>query len=437
MSIDAGPSLRQAVRGRVWLPDDAAFDQVRRPWNLAVEQPAVAVVEAMDAADVAALVRYAAEAGLGISTQPSGHGASGRTAGTILLRTGRLDRLVIDAPARRARIGAGVRSGVLQAAVAPHGLTALPGSSPVVSVAGVVLGGGLSWFGRVFGWVADSATAFQVVAATGESHRVTAESDPELFWALRGGGGDYAIVTELELALRDAPALFGGRMLWDAGHAPAVAAAYRSITGAAPAELTSWLELLHFPGAEPMIAIDSTYLGDEAKGRALLAELDRLPQPLADTRRPMQVSELGGITAEPTDPAPGQSRAELLTALDDDVIGTLLAEPISPLLTVQLRHLGGAFGQPSDSPFGALTEPALVYLFGIPTGPAVAESIMIKQAALAAALPVSGRKPVTFLNPTETLADALAPASIERLRRIKAERDPAGLIRSNFSASVS
>jgi FAD/FMN-containing dehydrogenase len=419
--------LRDVVRGRVWLPGDEDFDGARLPWNRAVEQSAAAVVEAADAADVAALVRFADGTGVSIATQPTGHGTTGHTGGAILLRTGLLDDIQIDAPARRARIGAGVRSGALQQALVPHGLTGLPGSSPVVSVTGVALGGGLSWFGRAFGWVADAVTAFDVVDAGGEARRVTADADPDLFWALRGGGGDYAIVTGLELAVRAAPSVVGGRMLWDARQAGPVAEAFRAITHDAPDELTVWLELLHFPGAEPMVAVDSTYLGDEVTARKLLADLDALPTPIADTRRPMTVAELGSITAEPTEPSAGLGRSALLTSLDLD---TLLAEPIAPLMAVQVRHLGGALARPSDSPHGALTEPYLAYLFGIPT-PEVAARLR----ELAAALPASGRKPVTFLAPDESLADALDPAAIARLRDIKSRRDPRGVFRANFSAS--
>ncbi len=413
------------LRGRVWLPGHEDFDAVRRPWNLAVEQPVAAVVEAADAADVAALVRAAGEAGLSIATQPSGHGASGRTAGSVLLRTGRLGGVEIDAATGRARIGAGVRSGPLQAAAAELGLTGLPGSSPVVSVTGMALGGGLSWFGRAYGWVADSVVAFDVVDATGAARRVTAETDADLFWALRGGGGDYAIVTGLEMQLHEAPALSGGRMLWDASHARAVADGFRTITADAPDELTVWLELVHFPGAEPMVALDSTYLGEHGTYRKLL---DGLPAPMADSRRPMAVSELGAITAEPTDPSPGLSRAELLTSVDD-ALDTLLAEPIAPLMAVQVRHLGGALAGPSDSPHGPLTEPYLAYFFGLPSA-----AVAARQRSLAEALPVSGRKPVTFLNPEEFLADALSPATLERLRAVKSHCDPANLFRANFSA---
>lgn len=425
--------LRASVRGRVWLPADAGFDEVRRPWNRAVEQHVSAVVEAADAGDIASLVRFARARNVPVATQPSGHGATGRTTDAILLRTTRLNTIDIDPAAMTARIGAGVRSGDLQRAAAGHGLTALPGSSPVVTVTGAALGGGLSWFGRSFGWMADSILSFEIVAADGTAHEITPGTDPELFWALRGGGGDLAIVTALELRLRQAPSVFGGRQLWPAAHARQVAEAYRSMTETAPAALTLWLELLSFPGADPMIAIDSTFLGDEATARRLMRETSLLPTALSDTRAPISVAELGAITAEPTDPGPGLSRAELLTNLDGDALSALLEDPITPLMTAQIRHLGGALAGPSDSPHGALEEPYAIYMFGVPSTSAKAESIARKQAAVAGVLPISGRKPVTFLNPAEHLSDALSPAAIQRLRQLKEERDPNRIIRGNFS----
>ncbi|MFD0581294.1 FAD-binding oxidoreductase [Dactylosporangium darangshiense] len=342
--------LRDAVRGAVLLPGDPGFDAARRPWNRAVEQPVAAVVEAADAEDVAALVRHAAAAGLGIATQPNGHGATGRTGGTILLRTGRLDALELDPGARRARIGAGVASGRLQAAAAEHGLTGLPGSSPIVSVAGVALGGGLSWFGRAHGWVAESVAAFEVVDAAGRARRVSAEDDPDLFWALRGGGGDYAVVTALELDLHPAPALYGGRVLWDGAQAPEVLDAFRRITATAPPQLSAWFAVAKFPGGEPVVVVDVAHLGAQDEARELLAPLP--PGARADTRRVMSVAEVGSITADPTDPSPGQSRAELLTVLDDTAAKTLLADPVAPMLAIQVRHLGGALAGPAHGPHG-------------------------------------------------------------------------------------
>lgn len=426
--------LRAVVRGQVWLPGDAEFDRVRRPWNLAVEQSPSAVVEAADADDIADLLRFASAHGIPVATQPNGHGATGRTRGAILLRTARLNSISIDPASMTARIGAGVRSGELQRAVAVHGLTALPGSSPVVSVTGAALGGGLSWFSRAFGWIADSIHAAEIVLADGTPRRIDA-ADPVLLWAVRGGGGELAVVTALELRLRPAPTVFGGRQLWAGTHAREVAEVYLEMTETAPKELTVWLELLHFPGSEPMIAIDSTFLGTEQTARDLTAATSGLPAALADTRAVMSVAELGRITAEPTEPGPGQSRAELLTALDNAALDALLSEPIAPLMTVQLRHLQGALAQPSDSPHGPLTEPYAVYMFGLPTTPESAEGIRVKQADLATALPVSGRKPITFLNPEERLSDALPAASLQRLRQIKDEYDPTGIIHGNFQLS--
>lgn len=423
--------LRTAVRGRVWLPADTGFDHARLPWNRAVEQLACAVVEAADAEDIARLLRFASAHGVPVAPQPSGHGATGRTAGGILLRTARLDSVEIDPSALTARIGAGVRSGDLQRAAAGHGLTALPGSSPEVTVTGAALGGGLSWFGRAFGWIGDSIRAAEIVLADGTVRRVGA-SGTDVLWALRGGGGEIAVVTSLELRLRRVPTVFGGRQLWSVTHARDVAEVYRSLTEAAPEELTLWLELLHLPGAEPMIGIDSTFLGPEDTARELMRATDRLPAPQIDTRAVMSVADLGRITAEPAEPGPGQSRAELLTRLDDDALDALLSAPIAPLMTVQVRHLGGALARTSDSPHGPLAEPYAVYLFGVPRSPDDAESISIRQAELTAALPVSGRKPISFLNPSEQLSDALPAASLQRLRRLKLRYDPHGIIRGNF-----
>ena len=425
--------LRTTVQGRVWFPDSADFDEVHRPWNRAIDQDVLAVVEAADVADISNLVRFARAQGISIATQPSGHGATGRAAGAILLRTTLLNSIAIDPSRRTASIGSGTKAGALQRAAADHGMTGLPGSSPVVTVAGVALGGGLSWFGRSFGWVGDNIRAFDVVDAEGQARRVTADADPDLFWALRGAGSELVIVTGLEVQLHEAPKVFGGRQLWPVAHAREVAEVYRSMTASAPDHLNLWLELLSFPGADPMVAIDSTYLGAEAEARSLMAATDELPTPLSDTRAPMSVADLGTITAEPTDPVPGSSRAELLTALDDSALDALLESPIDPLLSVQVRHLGGALARATDNPHGPLSEPFSVYMFGLPITEEAAESITKKQADLARALPTTGRKPVTFLNPSESLADALPEESLLRLRRLKEERDPGGIFRGNYA----
>ncbi|MFB9473012.1 FAD-binding oxidoreductase [Nonomuraea salmonea] len=426
-------NIKDELRGRVLVAGDEGFDLARRPWNLAVEQPVRAVVEAADADDVAALVRYARLTGLTVATQPSGHGASGNTGEVILLRTGRLDELDVRPDERIARAGAGVSWGRVLSAASPYGLTGLAGSSPAVTVTGYTLGGGLSWFGRKHGFAAQSVRAFEVVNADGDRARVTAESDPDLFWALRGGGGDFAVVTATEFALHPAPTLYGGRLLWPAAKAPVVLDVYRQITGTAPEELTVWYELLHFPGAAPMVAVDVTFLGDAGDAETLLRPLEKIGGTLSDSRAVLPVDRLGSITAEPTDPGPGCSRAELLTGLSDEVAAALLERPIEPLLSVQVRHLGGALARPSGTAAGHLEEPFALYLFGIPGadgGAAVRDRMRQITGPL---IPhTTGRKPFTFLAPGERAAAAFTPQTLDRLRAIKRARDPRGTFRGNF-----
>jgi FAD/FMN-containing dehydrogenase len=432
--MNALPQLRTLVEGRVLLPSDAGFDAARAPWNRAVRQPVAAVVEAAGADDVAAVVRYARDAGLAVSAQPNGHGATGDVDGVVLLRTGALDGLSVDPVARTARVGAGVSWGRVQAAAAEHGLTGLAGSAPGVSVTGYTLGGGLSWFGRAHGWAADSVLAFEVVDADGARSRVTADSDPDLFWALRGGGGDFAMVTEVEFRLHPAPQLYGGRLLWPGHLAPAALDAFRRVTEAAPPELSLWWTRIGPPGGAPLVAVDTAFLGDATAAKELLRPLEDVGTPIADSRAPMSPADLGTITADPTDPGPGMSRTRTLTGLDGDAAAILAEGPVDPLLLLQLRHVGGALAEPSDTPLGALAEPYLAYAFGLPLSPEAAAGIGDRCDRLFGELGdrVGRRRPYTLLAPGDSAADAFTPEALDRLRRIKRERDPRGVIRANF-----
>ncbi|MEU1725956.1 FAD-binding oxidoreductase [Nonomuraea sp. NPDC005692] len=426
--------LRTAVEGRVWLPGDEGFEAAARAWNLTVAQPVAAVVEAADADDVAALVRHAREEGLTVSAQPRGHGASGTADGVILLRTHRLDELEIHPGERRARAGAGVTWGAVQTEAGRHGLTGLAGSNPAVTVTGYTLGGGLSWFGRRYGWAADSVRAFDVVDAEGRPARVTEESDPDLFWALRGGGGDFALVTAVEFDLYAERALYGGRLMWPGAKEAEVFAAFRELTADAPPELSLWVNRVQFPKAPPMVTVDLAYLGAAAEAEGLLGRLAKIDGVLSDTRAAMATADLGAITAEPTDPAPAVARTELLTGLDAGAVEILLAEPVGPLVAMQVRHLGGALARPGGGAGGALAEPYLLYLLGAGISPELGQAVRAKQDAVVAALGdrVSGRKPYTFLSPGERAAQAFPEPALARLREIKRSRDPQGVFRANY-----
>ncbi|TDD72138.1 FAD-binding oxidoreductase [Actinomadura rubrisoli] len=421
--------LRRVVRGRVLERGDDGFDAARRPWNLTIEQPVAAVVEAEDAEDVAAVVRYARRSGLAVTAQANGHDASGDVEGVILLRTHRLGGVRVRERERLAQVGAGVNWGQVLSEAGPHGLTGLAGSSPVVNVAGYTLGGGLSWFGRRHGWAADNVRALDIVDPEGNRARVSDTGDPELFWGLRGGGGDFALVTSLEFDLHPVPSLYGGRVIWPDTRSGEVYQAFQEITDEAPPELTVWFNRFGFPGAPPMVALDLTYLGDSREGAALVRRIDKIDGVISDTRDVVAVADLGAICAEPTSPAPAVSRAELLTGLDP----VLATEPIDPLIAIQVRHLGGALAEPGPGPGGALPEPYLLQMLGRGPEQELARAVRAAQNQIVARLGAlaTGRKPYTLLTPEETVADAFPEPALTRLRQLKRSRDPHGVIRAN------
>ncbi|WP_280355209.1 FAD-binding oxidoreductase [Nocardia otitidiscaviarum] len=428
-------NLRQSVRGEVLLPGDADFDTAAQPWNLAVTQRVGAVVTVADADDIAAVLAAARVAGVPVVTQPTGHGATGDIDGAVLVRTGRFDGIEIDAEARIARVGSGARWGAIQKAAAAHGLTGLAGSNPVVGVTGYTLGGGAGWFARRYGWASDAVRAFEIVAADGRPARVTADSDPELFWALRGGGGDFAVVTGIEFELFPMPSVYGGRVLFPAERAEQVWETFQELTADAPAELSVWFQRVQIPNSPELVGLDLAYLGAVEQGRELVAAIDRLGGAVSDNRGPLSVDRIGEITAEPTDPSPALSHAELLTDLGAEVTKILVREPVAPLLNIQVRHLGGALAtaNPAGGARGPIAEPYLLYLLGLglpQLRAAVSEKLRAVVDALGEHAP--GRKPYTFLGAADAAAAAFDDAALARLRAVKRERDPHGVIRANF-----
>jgi hypothetical protein len=427
-------SLRSAVRGRVYLPSDAEFASASSPWNLTDNRSVLAVVVVADAQDAISVVRYARDNGHSVTTQLTGHGASTAANGTILVRTTNLNQVDVNPRARSARIGAGASWEAVQTAAAPHGLTGITGSSPYVGVTGYTLGGGLSWFGRAYGWAAAHVQSFDVVGADGAPRTVTADSDGELFWALRGGGGDFALVTGMEFALQSAPAVYGGQMVWPAARGETVFAAFREVTANAPDELTVWCALSQFPGAPPAVQISCAFLGDEMAARRHLRPFELIAGHLADTRRMMSVADLGSITAEPRQPTPALQQGTLLSGLTPEITAELLAHPLPPLLYLQVRHLGGRLAGPAATASDPLAEPYFALLGGLSTSPAQVAAVRAQLARFRGILaPVDAQRTLfNFVAPSQTVADVFTEPTLSRLRQAKTRYDPAGTFRSNL-----
>ena len=267
-------------------PGEPGWDEARRAWNLAVDQrPAVvALPETVD--DVVAAVEYARELGLRIAVQGTGHGAPGRPLhGTMLVNTSRMTGVEVDPRARVARVAAGTIWADVVAAAVPHGLTALHGSAHDVGVVGYSLGGGIGWLARKHGLSSSSVLSAELVTADGDVVRADPETNPDLFWALRGGGGSFGIVTAVEIALYPVVEAYAGWLVWPIDRAAEVLGAWAAWTKDAPEEVTSVGRLLQIPPIpempEPLrgrqvVVVEAAFLGAEAEGQELLRPLREL-----------------------------------------------------------------------------------------------------------------------------------------------------------------
>jgi hypothetical protein len=438
--------LQGMIDGDVVAPGDDSWDEARLAWNLAADQRPAAIALPETAADVAEIVRFARGSGLRVAPQGTGHGAMamGDLADTILLKTERMRGVTIDPERRIARVEAGVLWIEVVEAAAEHGLAALAGSSPDVGVVGYTLGGGLSWLGRKYGLGANRVTAVEVVTGDGTLLRTDREHEPDLFWALRGGGGSFGVVTALEFELFTIEEVTAGILWFPGERATEVLKAWRAWTDTAPDELTSVGRILQFPPIpeipEPVrgqsfVVVEAIWLGDEAEGARLLAPLRSLG-PVMDTIAPIPVRELSKLHMDPEQPVPGAGDGQLLDDIDDGLIEALVADTVgSPLFSLELRHLGGELAR-SRSHHGALSRfdaPFALYAVGMAPTP---EAKAVVEDASARVLATAGRlgSEHTYLNFAETRRNAatlFSSDSYHRLRRVKALCDPADTIRSN------
>src|SRR5215207_4315288 len=288
--------LLDGVRGRVVLPDDAGWDEARRSWNLSVDQRPAAVVEAAGAEDVQAVLR----SGLRVAPQTTGHGSEALPdlGGAVLLKTSRLRDVTVD--------GSVVRAG---------------------------------------------AGALAVVLASGERLRIDADREPELFWALRGGGGRFAVVTALELEAHPVPEASAGMLAWPAERAAEVLEQFRRWTWDVPEALGAVFRYLSLPDLEGVpaplrgrriVAVIAAHLGTDADGRRLIEPLRE--GTLVDTFGPVGAADLVRVAGDPEQPVPARGDGFLVHELDVDAIAGLI-DDIDPLGVLELRLLGGALAR--------------------------------------------------------------------------------------------
>jgi FAD/FMN-containing dehydrogenase len=440
--------LAARLDGELIMPGDPGWDDARRAWQLVVDQRPVAVVEAESVADVVATLGVAARSGFRVAPQGPGHNAGplGSLESTVLLRTTRMRGVTIDAAAMSARVEAGAVWADVVDAAADHALAALAGSSPTVGVVGYTLGGGIGWFARSHGLASNSVTAIEVVDAAGRTRRVDAQNDPDLFWALRGGGGDVAVVTAIEFRLYPIREVYAGALLWPLDRAADVAEAWRRWACEAPASVTSLCRVLRYPPLPELppflqgrsfVSVELAIQEDAERAGRMIEELRAL-RPEIDTATLTPVAQLGALHGDPPTPVPAYGEAVLLAELSTDCVDAFVdcatAGASDPLLSIELRHLGGelAPGRGEGGAVDSLDGEALMFAVGIAPTPEAHAAVSAAAGRVRESID-RWRSSRAFSNFAERPADAesLFGDSVERLRRIKAAYDPTNLIQSN------
>ncbi|MFI6704131.1 FAD-binding oxidoreductase [Streptomyces sp. NPDC050509] len=445
--------LSQRTEGPVFRPGRPGYDEERSGFQTAFRHRPAVIVGAAGAADVSAAVTFADAHGLPVAVQATGHGLSAATNGEgLLISTRRMDGVHIDPAARTARFEAGVRWEQVIAEAAPHGLAPLNGSAPHVGAVGYTLGGGLGILARQFGYAADHVRGIEVVTADGALRQVTADSDPDLFWALRGGRDNFGVVTSMEVDLFPVSRLYGGGMFFPAESVPDVFSAYLAWTTTVPEELTSSVSLMAYPDL-PMIPaplrgryvahIRIAYTGDAASGERLVAPLRAVAPRLIDSVQEMPYTASGTIYNDPAFPHAYYGNNVLLGEVDSStLVKTVLevAGPDSPAMCViDLRHLGGALSRP-PAVASAVGNRDARYILRVLT-PLAASDIDIArpvhQRLFDAVRPWTTGRSLNFVYSDEDMPDqtsaVYAPDDLRRLAELKRVHDPANLFRHNHN----
>jgi len=357
----AAQALRGLLNGRVHLPGDAGYDAARLPWNVAIDQRPAAVAVPRTAAEVATVVRVAAEAGLRVAPQSTGHNAGPLAArgldDVVIVRTSEMNTAIADPIRGIVRVEGGAIWEPAVDAAAAHGKAVLHGSSPDVGIAGYSLGGGIGWYARKLGLATNSITAVEIVVADGTLVRADAHTNAELFWAVRGGGGSFGVVTAIEFKMYDIPTAYAGMLMWQLADIEPVLREWAAWAPTAPDEVTTAFRAMRLPDmpdlpeflrGQELVVIDGAVVGSDERGDELIAGLRAL-HPFMDTFARVPAKSLVRLHMDPEGGAPFASDSAMLASFPDAAVDAFIAEAgpdaQTSLLMAELRQLGGALGR--------------------------------------------------------------------------------------------
>jgi hypothetical protein len=433
--------LRRHFGGPLLVPGDAGYDDARLGWNRAIDSRPAIIAIAATVDDVRHAVRAAGAHGLPLAVQSTGHGAIRAVDGALLLKTTRLAGVQIDARRMVATVGPGAVWDDVNHAAAPFGLGSLAGRCASVGVVGYTLGGGTGWLSRRYGYAADSVVRAEVVTADGRLVIASADEHPDLFWALRGGGGNFGVVTSLQFRLYPTPTIFAGMSFHPVAHALDAFAAYQDWALTEPDEMSSAVLVMRLPPApsipEPLrgrqvLAVRAFHLGDARSGRRALAALHAAAGPaLFDgfDERPFPAAS-AAANGPDVPPIAIRQYVELFDHLPAAAIADAVdagAVDRSPMAFVELRHWGGAMARPTPDagPAGARHTPFSVMAVAPYLGPdrhPVDEHVDLLAADLAPF--ATGDAFLNLLTDPHRTRDAFTTADYRRLAHIKRRWDP-------------
>ncbi len=357
-------ALAGSLVGRLVRPGDADYDTLRQVHQAAVDAQPLAIVRAADARDVVRAITFARDNDLDLAVRGGGHSVAGHSTVDrgLVLDLGEMRGLHIDPEARLAWAQPGLTAGEYTEAAAAHGLATPFGDTGSVGIAGLTLGGGIGWLVRKYGMTIDALQAVEIVTADGRQLTASEHENADLFWAVRGGGGNFGVVTRFQFKLYPVGLVYAGALVL-----PATADVLRSlvpIAASAPRDLTtitfymSATPPMPFVAPEhhgaPSVVVMFVYAGDPADGPAVIEPYRQVATPLGEMVAPMPYPAIYQFTADGAAPAPNVVRSAFLDTLDDEAIETILdamsSVPANAMAFTQIRILGGAMADvPADA----------------------------------------------------------------------------------------
>jgi FAD/FMN-containing dehydrogenase len=443
--------LATRLQGELIFPGDPDYESARGVWNGAADRHPALIVRPINVADVITAVNFAREQNLEVAVRSGGHSMPGYSTidNGMVMDLSNMKSITFDPERRIARIEPGLTWGEVARTLQPYGLALSSGDVATVGVGGLLLGGGIGWMVRKYGLTIDRLRAVELVTANGEFVRASASENAELFWGLRGGGGNFGVATAFEVNLHPAGIVIGGAVFYEAAQAEGIMRAYARYAGAAPNELTTMVTFMAAPPAPfippekqgmPSVAILVCYTGDLAEGERVVAPLRTLGTPIADVIGPMPYPAMFAMTEEASVHGFQHSvRSMFLRTLSNDVIHTIVEQAaviMTPMTIVQVRVLGGAMSRVAKdaTAFAHRDKQVLVMITNFAPASEDAEPSRARTERVWQALrPYADGVYVNFLadEGERRVHDAYPPATYARLAALKKLYDPTNMFHLN------